>query len=158
MMISEWSIQYSNTSIWKKKARGSMINMLTQISILFMILFLNGSAEEFLVYLTGGVAVISTWQMIYYLKMPERDYIRFEDQAIDIRRGIADPRWRAADKDVKRVQQVGDVLTIRKESGEEEEIYLENVTDHDADIIIKEFQERYGNRMHTVPEKNEGSF
>gem|GEM_PF-5226674 len=135
-----------------------MINMLTQIFILFIILFMKGRADEFLVYLTGGVAVLSTWQMIYYLKMPERNYIRFEDQAIDIRRGIADPRWRAADKEVKRVQQVGDVLTIRKESGEEEEIYLENVTDHDADKIIKEFQDRYGDRMHTKPETNEGSF
>jgi len=132
--------------------------MLTQIFILFIILFMKGRADEFLVYLTGGVAVLSTWQMIYYLKMPERNYIRFEDQAIDIRRGIADPRWRAADKEVKRVQQVGDVLTIRKESGEEEEIYLENVTDHDADKIIKEFQDRYGDRMHTKPETNEGSF
>ncbi|WP_422186508.1 hypothetical protein [Halobacillus sp.] len=158
MMISEWSIQYSNTSIWKKKARGALINMLSQISILFIVLFMNSRADEFLVYLTGGMAVISTLQMIHYLKMPERDYIRFEDQAIDIRRGITGPRWRAADEEVKRVQQVGDVLTLRKESGEDKEIYLENVTDHDADKIIKEFQERYGDRMHTVPEKNEGSF
>ena len=132
--------------------------MLSQISILFIVLFMNSRADEFLVYLTGGVAVISTLQMIHYLKMPERDYVRFEDQAIDIRRGITGPRWRAADEEVKRVQQVGDVLTLRKESGEDEEIYLENVTDLDADKIIKEFQERYGDRMHTVPEKNEGSF
>ncbi|MCA1010550.1 hypothetical protein [Halobacillus halophilus] len=149
ILISEWNIQYSNTSIWKKKARGALFNWLGQVVVLFFILFRNGRVEEFMVYLVGVLTVISMWQMIHYLKMPERDYIRFEEQAIDIRRGIADPRWRVDDEEVKRVQQIGDVLTIRKESGEEEEIYLENVNETDADKIIKELRKRYGDRMHT---------
>ncbi|MGP4074688.1 hypothetical protein [Halobacillus sp. K22] len=153
ILISEWNIQYSNTSIWKKKARGSLFNLLAQVIVLFFILFRNGRVEEFLVYLVGGVTVISVLQIIHYLKMPERDYIRFEERSIGIRRGIADPRWRVEDKEVQRVQQVGDVLSIRKESGDEEEIYLENVTETDADKIIQEFRKRYGDRMHTKAEE-----
>ncbi|MGP4078263.1 hypothetical protein [Halobacillus sp. K22] len=153
ILISEWNIQYSNTSIWKKKARGSLFNLLAQVIVLFFILFRNGRVEEFLVYLVGGVTVISVLQIIHYLKMPERDYIRFEEQAIDIRRGITGPRWRADDEEVKRVQQVGNVLTIRKDSGEDKEIYLENVTETDADKIIQEFRKRYGDRMHTKAEE-----
>ncbi|SFF56944.1 hypothetical protein SAMN05216353_10216 [Halobacillus alkaliphilus] len=153
MMISEWNIQYSNSSIWKKKARGAFFNWLAQVIVLFFILFRNGRVVDFLVYVVGVMTVISVLQMIHYLKMPERDYIRFEEQVIDIRRGITGPRWRAADEEVKRVQQVGDVLTIRKESGDDKEIYLENVSETDADKIIQEFRKRYGERMHTKAEE-----
>lgn len=87
--------------------------------------------------------------MLHYYKMPERDYVRVEDDILDIRIGIADPNTRLADEEIKRIQQMDDVISIKSDKGEEENIYLENLSDEDAASLLDELKHQYGNRMHT---------
>ncbi|WP_226582787.1 hypothetical protein [Halobacillus litoralis] len=141
-------IQYSNQTIWKKKAIKSGLDTVVSVSVVLIALLVNGRVQGVLVYTTGFLFLLGLWRTLHYLKMPERDYIRFEENGMSVRRGIADPRLRISDEDVKRVQLVEDVLTIRTVKQEEEDIYLENVTTEDADRLLSEFRRRYGDRMH----------
>jgi hypothetical protein len=146
------NFQYSNTKMWRKKAWGSLLNMVTGLFVIGFSLYINGRVQEFVVYTTAALFLGGLWQMIHYLKMPDRDYIRFEEGEIDIRRGFADPRLRVPDEEVKRVQQINDVITIRTEKGEEESIYLENLSEEDGDELLSLLRERYGERMNVDKE------
>lgn len=141
------NFQYSNSQMWRKKAWGSLFNMAGGLFLIGFSLYINDHVQEVLVYTTGVLFFGGLWQMIHYLRMPGRDYVRLEEEVVDIRRGIADPRLRVRDEEVKRVQQNEDMITIRTEKGDEENIYLENFSDEDAALILDQLQERFGNRM-----------
>ncbi|MBN9653567.1 hypothetical protein J0K78_04740 [Halobacillus sp. GSS1] len=141
--------KYSNTELWRKKARGSLVNIFTGVLPVGLSLYLNGRVDSFIVFASGIIFLLGTWQMIHYYKMPERDYVRLEDDILEIRVGIADPNTRLADEDIERIQQMDDVISIKSDKGEEENIYLENLSDQDAESLLDELKHQYGNRMHT---------
>ena len=148
------NIYYSNRPVWNKKARGTALNTLMSVCVLMVTLYINGEVKRWFVYMTGLLMLTGLLQTLHYLKMPEREYIRFEEMGINIRRGIADPRMEVADKDVKWVQKTADNLIIRTHIGEEETVYLENVKEEDKDTILSEFHKRYGNRMRIQEDSN----
>ncbi|MFQ3543185.1 hypothetical protein Q7A53_03805 [Halobacillus rhizosphaerae] len=141
-------IYYSNRAVWNKKARGTALNTFTSACVLMVTLYLNGEVRKGFVYVTALLVLTGLLQTLHYLKMPEREYIRFEEMGINIRRGIGDPRMELADEDVKWVQKTADNLIIRTHKGDEETVYLENVKEEDKETILKEFHKRYGNRLH----------
>ncbi|SDO48501.1 hypothetical protein [Halobacillus aidingensis] len=141
--------KYSNTELWRKKARGSLFNIIVSLLPAVLSLYLHGRIEPFIVFGSGVVFLIGLCQMLHYYKMPERDYVRVEDDILDIRIGIADPNARLADEEIKRIQQMDDVISIKSDKGEEENIYLENLSDEDAASLLDELKHQYGNRMHT---------
>ncbi|WLR46357.1 hypothetical protein LC065_12265 [Halobacillus litoralis] len=141
--------KYSNTERWRKKAWGSLFNVFTGILPLGLSLYLHGRVESFIVFGSGVIFLLGLWQMIHYYKMPERNYVCLEDDVLDIRVGIADPNTRLTDEEVHRIQKMDDVISIKLDKGEEENIYLENLSDEDAVSLIDELKYQYGNRMHT---------
>ncbi|WP_394217769.1 hypothetical protein [Halobacillus trueperi] len=141
--------KYSNTELWRKKARGSLVNIFTGVLPVGISLYLHGRVEPFIVFGSGVVFLLGLWQMIHYYKMPERNYVCLEDDVLDIRIGIADPNKRLTDEEIKRIQQMDDVISIKSDKDEEENIYLENLSDEDAASLLDELKHQYGNRMHT---------
>lgn len=141
--------KYSNTELWGKKARGSLVNIFTGVLPVGISLYLHGRVEPFIVFGSGVIFLLGIWQMIHYYKMPERDYVRLEDDILEIRLGIADPNTRLADEEIERIQQMDDVISIKSDKGEEENIYLENLSEEDAEALLNELKHYYGNRMHT---------
>ncbi|UOQ43326.1 hypothetical protein MUN89_15555 [Halobacillus salinarum] len=141
------SITYSNTYFWKKKAREAALNALMSMGILLFSIFINNRVSESIVYMTGLAVLISVWRMLHYWKMPEREYISFKEHSIVVRLGILDPKLQLSNEEIKNIQQVDDVCKIRTEKGEIEDIFLDYVSEQDAEIIINEFNKRYSNRM-----------
>ncbi|SFJ24491.1 hypothetical protein SAMN04487936_101429 [Halobacillus dabanensis] len=142
------NFQYSNTTIWRKKAIGSLLNTVTSLVPLGLALYLNGRVEKFIVIMTGAIFLLGLWQMVHYMRMPERDYVHLEEGIIDIRIGIADPNTRLSNEEIKHIQQIDDVISLQSDRGEEENIYLENLSNADKESLLTELEYRYGNRMH----------
>ncbi|GEN52172.1 hypothetical protein [Halobacillus faecis] len=141
--------KYSNTELWRKKARGSLFNVFTGILPVGLSLFLYGRVESLIVFGSGVIFLLGLWQMIHYYKMPERNYVCVEEDVLDIRIGIADPNTRLTDEEIHRIQKMDDVISIKVDKGKEENIYLENLSDEDAKSLVDELKHQYGNRMHT---------
>ncbi|REJ10486.1 hypothetical protein [Halobacillus trueperi] len=141
--------KYSNTELWRKKARGSLFNVIVSLLPAGLSLYLHSRIEPFIVFGSGVVFLIGLWQMIHYYKMPERNYVCVENGVLNIRIGIADPNMRLTDEEIERIQQMDDVISIKSDKGEEENIYLENLSDEDAASLLDELKQQYGHRMNT---------
>ena len=76
--------------------------------------------------------------------MPQRDYIRLEDDYFSVHRGILDSRKKISYREVTQIGRVHEVLSIRTSDGDGEDIYTNQLSDYDLPQLLQILETRTG--------------
>ncbi|WP_128526570.1 hypothetical protein [Halobacillus litoralis] len=148
--------QYSNKEVWKKRVRNSIFNAISGLFVVGVSLYLYGRVEGVFIYTSSLLFGIGLFQTIYYLRMPEKDYIRFKKNYMSIRRGFAVSPLKIGYDEIERVQQIDDIISIRTIEKDEDNLYLEYLTEGDVRKLLIELERRLGSRMNEFAGEESG--
>ncbi|RWZ60164.1 hypothetical protein EQV77_02410 [Halobacillus fulvus] len=136
------SFKYAPSGEWRKKGSQAWLSICSSVLVLAIPLALNGRVEPFQVYIGIALFLLAIFQVIYFANMVRRDYIRMDEQALMIHRGILDSRKKIRFDQVSEVSCVHDVLAIRTRDGDGEDIYMSRLVDEDRLRFITELEGR----------------
>ncbi|MBA2173707.1 hypothetical protein H0266_02230 [Halobacillus locisalis] len=141
------TFKYAPIHKWKKQARSAFYNILSQLFVIFFMLYVNSEVTEVIAYVSFVVIVSSVFYMLYSLNMPQRDYIRLEEDYFSVHRGFLDSRKKVSYRDVTQMSRVHEVLSIRTSNGDGEDIYTNQLSDYDLPQLLQILEKRTGIRI-----------
>lgn len=138
------AFKYASIHRWKKQALNAFYNILSQIFVIAVTLYVNTEMTEVVAYISMMFIALSTFYIFYSLNMPQRDYIRLEDDYFSVHRGILDSRKKISYREVTQMSRVHEVLSIRTSDGDGEDIYTNQLSDYDLPQLLQILEKRTG--------------
>ncbi|GGF34674.1 hypothetical protein GCM10010954_37200 [Halobacillus andaensis] len=119
-----------------------MLGIFSGAGFILLDAFLYGSLPIFFVYLAIAIFFSGLWQMVQYFRMPEKDYVRLEKDHITLDKGALLPRKTVHFDRVERLAEINDVMLLKMENGQEQEIYTEWLAHEDTKELRISLKER----------------
>ncbi|WP_101846881.1 hypothetical protein [Halobacillus sp. Marseille-P3879] len=80
--------------------------------------------------------------MIQYFRMPEKDYIRMEEDRVTFDKGTIWPRKAVKYEQVEEVAEVNDIILLKMNDGREQEIHTDWLEEQDTRELRVSLRER----------------
>ncbi|WP_079478987.1 hypothetical protein [Halobacillus salinus] len=139
--------KYAPIDRWRKHVTRSLLEVVSQIIVISLLLYINQEVGTVLVYAAIFTIGISIFRVMYYMNMPQRDYVRMYEGYMMIHRGFMDPRKKVAYEDIAKLSKVEGVFSISIKGDDNEDIYPDRLSEADFHLFINELESKTGLRI-----------
>lgn len=133
--------KYYNDGKWMRKGIGSFFTALLTL-VVFVITSYSKESQSIVVFLLAVTAcTIQVLGGIYYINLPDKDYIRIDDYAISIYRGLVIPRKKIPFDNIKKVVEVSTVIELKLKD-DEQTLYPELLAAKDVEVLKEKLKKK----------------
>lgn len=137
-------LKYASIDRWRKHVKRSLLEVVSQIIVISILLYINKEVGAVLVYAAIFTIGISVFRVLYYINMPQRDYVRMHEGYMMIHRGIMDSRKKVAYEDISKLSKMKDVFAISIKGDDPEEIYPDQLSEADFNLLKNQLEVKTG--------------
>ncbi|MCP3029421.1 hypothetical protein [Halobacillus sp. A5] len=132
---------YAPNKKWIKKAWGSLWGVISSAGFL-LIEAVNDTLPSVLVFLAAVILLSGVWQMVGYFRMPEKDYVRLEEERMTFDKGTVLPRKSVEYEKVDKMSDMEDLILLKLRDGQEQEIHTDWLEEQDYKELRQTLSER----------------